>query len=91
MTKKCTVKELKEFLANFSDDTEVEVVIAKDKYDGSVYEEPFECKDLVQLEGEFSSCIYSDTWEYTDWSKNRLINNDSERYGTKVLTLGVID
>lgn len=69
-----TVKEFKEWLNRFPDDTIVELVIQE----GPVM--------FKELKLEDSDC--GNGWEYTDFNGNKFVKPDSEHYGKRYLWLG---
>ena len=74
-----TIKELKEFLAQFPEDTEVEVLEEEDigNYHGAqAVEVPLNLEE------------YSGNWEFQDFTKNEFVKENHPYFGKKVLTLG---
>ena len=75
-----TVKELKEWLNRFPDDTIVEVGIQEFP---SGYES---WGPLTFHEIKLEDSDYGEGWEFTDYSKET--HKDSKRYGQKILSFG---
>lgn len=80
-----TVKEFKEWLNRFPDETIVFVAFQERSTGWESYG-PVTLKTL-----ELKDSDWGDGWDYTDWTKNQFVKEGDKHFGEKHLDLGEKD
>ena len=77
-----TVKELRDWLVRFPDETEVEFMFQNAPTAWASF------GDCTFKSPELTDGDMGDGWEFNDWSKNQFVGKDHPQFGKKTLQFG---